>query len=163
MYKYYIAYGSNLNKSQMKTRCPDASVHGVGYFNDYQLLFKGSNSGSYLTIEKKKGKKVPVVVWKVSGNDEKRLDYYEGYPTFYYKKEMTIDVKDRNNNIHKEKAFVYIMHEDRPLGIPSYYYMNTCLNGYEDFNFNSRYLHEAIAFSRKEEQHGENQKNMSSM
>ena len=26
--KYYIAYGSNLNISQMKTRCPDAKIVG---------------------------------------------------------------------------------------------------------------------------------------
>ena len=54
--KYYIAYGSNLNISQMAVRCPEAFVYGIAEIKDYELLFKGSRTGAYLTIEKKEGK-----------------------------------------------------------------------------------------------------------
>ena len=74
MKKYYIAYGSNLNVQQMRYRCPDARIVGTSVIADYQLLFKGSKTGSYLTIEKKKGGSVPVGVWEVSERDELRLD-----------------------------------------------------------------------------------------
>lgn len=62
MKKYYIAYGSNLNVQQMRYRCPGARVVGTSVIKDYQLLYKGSKTGSYLTIEKKKGGIVPVAI-----------------------------------------------------------------------------------------------------
>ena len=57
--RYYIAYGSNLNLRQMKMRCPTAKVMGTSVIKDYELLFKGSLTGAYLTIEPKKGSEVP--------------------------------------------------------------------------------------------------------
>ncbi len=142
MKKYYLAYGSNLNVQQMKHRCPDAKPIGTAWIHDYQLLFKGSKTGSYLTIEKAEKSKIPVAVWEVSEADERRLDIYEGFPTFYYKKEMEVTVNRR-----KIKAFVYIMHEDRPLGIPSSHYVRTCVQGYRDFGFNLKYLRLAFDIS----------------
>ena len=66
MEQYYLAYGSNLSMAQMATRCPDAIYVGIAEIEDYQLLFKGSQTGSYLTVEQKKGRKVPVLVWRIS-------------------------------------------------------------------------------------------------
>lgn len=148
MKKYYIAYGSNLNIEQMRYRCPAATVVGTAIIKGYQLLFKGSKTGSYLTIEKNETKSVPVVVWSVMESDEKALDRYEGYPSFYYKAEMEIDVIGiKTKKKYRKKAFVYIMHEDREIGIPSKYYVETCLNGYRSFGFSPRYLEEAIKIS----------------
>ena len=65
MKQYYLAYGSNLNVAQMRLRCPNAKPIGTAEIKDYELLFKGSKTGSYLTIEKKKGSTVPVGVWEV--------------------------------------------------------------------------------------------------
>ncbi len=141
MKKYYFAYGSNLNVHQMRYRCPDAKPVGTAWINGYQLLFKGSKTGSYLTIEKAENSKVPVAVWEVSESDEHRLDAYEGYPNFYYKTEMELSVKlFENDDIKKLTAFVYIMHENRPLGIPSSSYVRTCVQGYCDFGFDLKYL-----------------------
>jgi len=83
--RYYIAYGSNLNIYQMRFRCPGAKIIGTSKLDGYRLLFKGSQSGSYLTVEKEQGYSVPVAVWAVTEHDEANLDRYEGYPTFYYK------------------------------------------------------------------------------
>ena len=91
--RYYIAYGSNLNIRQMMRRCPESRVIGTGTLNGWELLFKGSKTGAYLTIEQKPDGTVPVAVWEVSERDERNLDIYEGYPTFYYKKEMILPVK----------------------------------------------------------------------
>ena len=79
MKRYYIAYGSNLNVKQMKMRCPGATILGTTKLKNYELLFKGSKTGSYLTIEKKEGSTVPVVIWEVTERDEKYIDRYEGY------------------------------------------------------------------------------------
>ena len=142
--RYYIAYGSNLNIMQMSLRCPTARIVGTSEIPDYELLFKGSKTGSYLTIEPKKGGKVPVAVWEVTPADERSLDRYEGYPAFYYKKEMTLPVKRQSGRTIKTDVFVYIMHEDRPLGIPHWSYVKTCAEGYMAFGFDTKYLDEAI-------------------
>ena len=46
-------------------------------------------------------------------------------------------------------AFVYIMHEDRPLGVPSAGYMRTCLEGYDAFRFDRNVLLGAYFKSRE--------------
>ena len=149
--RYYIAYGSNLNIPQMRMRCPGARIIGTSVIEDYQLLFKGSKTGSYLTIEPMEGAEVPVVIWEVTESDEKALDRYEGYPNFYYKKEMTLDIKGiRTGKVRRRDAFIYIMHEERELGIPSWYYVNTCLDGYRAFGFDEKYLFDAIRISRRD-------------
>lgn len=144
MKKYYLAYGSNLNVSQMNWRCPTAKVMGTAVIEDYELLFKGSKTGSYLTIEPKTGSRVPVVAWSVEETDELALDRYEGYPTFYYKKDFTLPIKGiRTGKVRERRAFAYIMHEDRPIGIPSKHYLETCLVGYHLFKFDKDILFDA--------------------
>lgn len=141
MKRYYIAYGSNLNVKQMKMRCPGATILGTTKLKNYELLFKGSKTGSYLTIEKKEGSTVPVVIWEVTESDEKSLDRYEGYPIFYYKKEMKLQYKGiRTGKTRTVNAFVYIMHEENPVGVPSIYYMKTCIDGYDTFYFDKNIL-----------------------
>ena len=142
--RYYIAYGSNLNVRQMRMRCPSARIIGTSVLKDYELLFKGSKTGSYLTVEKKPGGTVPVAVWEVTADDEKALDRYEGFPNFYYKNELTLPIKGiRTGKIRKRRVFVYIMHEDRLIGIPSNFYMRTCLEGYDTFRFDKDILVDA--------------------
>ena len=57
--RYYIAYGSNLNTEQMKMRCPDAQLIGTSAIGGCELMFKGSGTGAYLTIEPREGSSVP--------------------------------------------------------------------------------------------------------
>ena len=151
MKRLYLAYGSNLNVRQMRCRCPGAKIIGTAVIRNYELLFKGSRSGSYLTIEKKHGGKVPVAVWEVSAENEQALDRYEGFPNFYYKKEMNINVKLLDDTIERRAAFVYIMHEERPLGMPSESYMDICREGYVDFEFDEKFLRAALERSAKHE------------
>lgn len=144
MKRLYLAYGSNLNVRQMHFRCPGAKVIGTAEIRNYELLFKGSWSGSYLTIEKKRGGKVPVAVWEVSAENEKALDRYEGFPTFYYKKNMNVNVELLDGTIERRAAFVYIMHEERSLGEPSQAYVDVCREGYREFGFEERFIDKAI-------------------
>ena len=102
--RYYLAYGSNLNVRQMRMRCPTARMIGTATIEDYRLMFKGSKTGSYLTIEPEEGCSVPVGVWEVTARDELALDRYEGYPTFYYKKELELPITGIRTGIRcKEK------------------------------------------------------------
>ena len=125
--RYYIAYGSNLNVEQMKRRCPSARIVGTSEIQNYELLFKGSKTGYYLTIEPKEGESVPVAIWETTKEDEKALDIYEGFPTFYYKMDMELPIKEiQTEKIKNRKCYVYIMHEYRPKGLPSKRYINVC-------------------------------------
>ena len=133
---YYVAYGSNLNIEQMNYRCRDAKKIGSTILKDYKLVFD-----THLTIEKEKGAETPVGIWEVSDNDIHYLDVYEGYPTYYKKKYLTLKLDDK-----KYKALVYIMnrHNEVP-EVPSYQYYLTCLQGYKDFNLDPKYLNTALA------------------
>ena len=124
---------------------------GTATLEGWTLLFRGSKTGSYLTIEPKESSSVPVAVWEVSERDELHLDHYEGYPNFYYKKELTVCIKGiRTGKLRNRRAFVYIMHEDRPLGQPSEYYLNACARGYYFFDFDVNRLIQAVYDSREE-------------
>ncbi len=150
--KIYIAYGSNMDFPQMEGRCPDAEFLGAGVLKNWRLMFKGSKSGSYATIEKEKGLAVPVLLWRISTADELRLDRYEGFPLFYYKKTVTVaDVAAVNASWSpkngKCKGMAYIMHEDRTLGFPSHSYYGVLANAYRLFGFDMDILVEALDFN----------------
>ena len=82
-----------------------------------------------------------MVIWEVTASDEAALDRYEGFPNFYYKKDIKLQYKGiRTGKRRTVTAFVYIMHEDRPMGVPSDYYMRTCMEGYNTFRFDKRVL-----------------------
>lgn len=131
---YYLAYGSNLNERQMSFRCPNATKVGTLMLEDYELEFR-----LYLTIVPKKGSVVPIGVWQVSESDEKRLDAYEGYPTFYRKEYIEIEMGDT-----KEQALVYIMNDVRKVAPPTRQYMMTCAEGYRNFGLDNTFLIEAF-------------------
>ena len=145
MARYYIAYGSNLNVPQMRRRCPSATILGTANLKGWRLGFRGSKTGSYLTIEEDETESVPVVIWEVQPSDEASLDIYEGFPDFYYKKDFKIQCKGIRTKTRKTiDAFAYIMHENRPHGVPSTWYVQTCLAGYDAFYFDRNILLKAV-------------------
>jgi len=126
-------------------------IKGLSEHTIRQLIAQ-DKTGAYLTIEPKKNSIVPIAVWEVTADDEKRLDAYEGCPTFYYKKEVRLPVKLASGKTRKMTAFVYIMHEERSLGIPSLAYIRTCEEGYRNFGFDTKFLDAAYEISAKEVQ-----------
>lgn len=144
MDKYYIAYGSNLNVTQMRVRCPGAKIAGTATLQDWRLVFRGGIIGSYLTIEPEKGSSVPVAIWRVSDRNEQALDWYEGFPRLYYKENFTVDCKDKKAGTTTQlTAFAYIMSPGRTIGEPTAGYMRTCLEGYDMFSFDKQILLDA--------------------
>lgn len=141
--KNYIAYGSNMDLEQMAFRCPDAELIGKGKIKNFRLMFKGSQSGNYATIEPEKNFEVPILLWKISKRDEERLDRYEGCPNFYYKTELEVEME----NGETKTGMVYIMHEERKLGLPSVEYYSVLFNAYLKFGFNENILDDALEYS----------------
>lgn len=137
--RLYIAYGSNLNLPQMAFRCPTAEVVGTSELKDYELLFRGGRRGAVATVEPKEGSSVPVLLWKIHKADEVSLDLYEGYPNFYDKQMMEVELDGKTVS-----AMVYIMTPGHEFGIPSDYYADVIWQGYESAGFNTQILGDAI-------------------
>ena len=141
--KYYIAYGSNLNVGQMLRRCPDAVKIGTAIIEDYQLLFRSNSRAGVATIEPCEGESVPVGVWAVSDSDEANLDRYEGWPWLYEKRVFPVTVKGK-----KVRALIYIMTPGHRLTPPSTFYLDTIIEGYADFGFDTGPLLAAVERNR---------------
>lgn len=129
MGKLYIAYGSNLNLAQMATRCPSANIYATGLLNNWELIYRGTQTNSHATIRRRKGSFVPVLVWDIQPWDEARLDIYEGYPRYYFKQNIMVDINGK-----KKKAMVYIMDKRQLPGRPSPQYIHIIRQGYIDNN-----------------------------
>ena len=139
MKKLYIAYGSNMDEGQMAYRCPTARLLGQAEVEGYRLLFKGSLTGAYATIEPQEGGRVPVLIWEIGAADEASLDRYEGFPSFYYKKDLTVSLGGQ-----EVTAMAYIMDERRRLGEPGGAYYGVLERAYEKFGFPMETLQAAL-------------------
>ena len=93
--KLYFAYGSNINLDQMAQRCPDARVVGPVTLENYELLFRGNLRGAGVaTIAPREGSTVHGLLWNITPECERSLDYYEGYPHLYGKEPVTVHGHD---------------------------------------------------------------------
>ena len=143
--KFYLAYGSNLSRAQMKFRTPDAEIVGTAMLDGWRLLFR-----QYATIKKSGTYKTPVLVWKISEQDEKNLDRFEGYPKFYRKKNLTVAVTSLDGKFLGDvTAMVYIMTENavhlrKSNPTPSVHYFSILNEGYKDFGFDKNFLMAAL-------------------
>jgi gamma-glutamylcyclotransferase (GGCT)/AIG2-like uncharacterized protein YtfP len=97
---YYFAYGSNLNKEQMMSRCPYAIPVARVKLHGYQLTF---NRVADIVEEEQ------AITWgaiyTVFPEDLKNLDRYEGYPKLYDK----IPVVVEDDKGHSYQAFAYVL------------------------------------------------------
>jgi len=141
--KIYLAYGSNLNLSQMAQRCPTAERLGTVMLNGYGLEFRGKDDHAVATIDPGPSS-VPALLWRIQPEDEKRLDVYEGYP-WLYRKEM-VDVELDGKSV---SAMVYIMDDGRDLAAPASYYLRSIRGGYQAAGFDETVLDAAVAFAQQ--------------
>lgn len=91
----YFAYGSNMDRAQMRERCPTSHWVGWGYLHDYRLSYVGHSErwgGGVATIVPHRGERVPGFLYFVTPEDLKRLDRYEGAPRIYRRKTVTISL-----------------------------------------------------------------------
>jgi gamma-glutamylcyclotransferase (GGCT)/AIG2-like uncharacterized protein YtfP len=142
--RLYIAYGSNLNTSQMRWRCPDSRPVAKSWLHDYRLVFQGNPYGAHANVIPEKGQEVPVVIWEITPQDERALDRYEGVAGGYYTKEtMEVEVAGE-----MREALIYIM-TPHGYGIPADGYLDTIAEGYDNYNLGIRYLNEAVEHAYK--------------
>ena len=143
---FCIAYGSNLSEARMRQRCPGAEAFGTSVIVGYRMLFKQSMTGAYATIEQDANSCVPVLIYRMTAADEARLDRFEGYPKYYYKREFFLPVWNlKGHRLKKRRTCIaYIMHEHRLIGEPSMDYYRLLDDGYDRWGFDKEALDAAL-------------------
>ena len=127
----YGAYGSNLNKAQMRIRCKTAEPVGMMLLPDYRLTFRG-----VADIERSKGDEVALGLWNITQKDLEHLDVYEGFPHLYRREHVVI-----HNGL---PVMVYIMQGQEDVYPPTQHYLSTIRDGFGDFELDNKLLVQAV-------------------
>lgn len=130
--RYYIAYGSNMNKEQMERRCPDARCIWPAMVDGYRLEYGNKcSSGNYATLVPAEGSSVPALIWAVSEADKRRLDRYEGVALGCYEAK----VLPFRSGPWRGAGLAYVMPEDFTPGEPSEEYLELVDDARVDLGF----------------------------
>ena len=137
--KLYFAYGSNMNLNQMAFRCPDAEVVDTVRLEGYRLAFCMNGGGNGVaTIIPAEGSCVDGVLWRISEQDERHLDHYEGFPYLYGKEQWEI------------MAYTINSHYTDVPSMPSKAYLEGILNGCRQNGIEIAPVLEAVWLTQKE-------------
>lgn len=138
--RLYIAYGSNMNLTQMAWRCPGAEVVGKTILNGWRLTFQGRYNAAHANIVPDETARTPVLVWSISEEHEASLDRYEGVAGGYYRKHhMPVTVNGKTYR----RALVYLMNPN-PHGLPTKTYLLGIKDGYQAAGIDTKPLQEAL-------------------
>ena len=143
MSTYYFAYGSNMDKRQMSSRCPRAEYAGTTLLPDYRFII---NERGYATVCPAPGFEAPGLLWCLQPSDEIALDSYEGYAHGLYDKGYRI-VRDVAGN--EFQALVYIDHRNHTLGTPREGYLERIVAAAELHELPERHQHMLKAWPTK--------------
>jgi len=130
---YYFAYGSNLNRKQMRERCPDSKPMFVATLHNYKLVFVGWSRqwrGGVASIKPLRGETVLGAIYEISERDLRRLDKYEGYPDTYSRLKITVTNEDGD----PVEAVTYIKAGRLEETQPSQEYLTLVRQGYRDWS-----------------------------
>jgi len=120
----------------MKDRCQNAKYIKNIFLEGYKLSFCTINRNyGVANIVKKLDSKVPGGVWKISANDEKELDYYEGFPIKYTKDFF---------KLNGEKIMFYIIKRQYSFKPPQRWYVDIINQGYKDCKIDREYLRKRL-------------------
>jgi gamma-glutamylcyclotransferase len=128
---YYFAYASNLNRKQMAERAPDSKPKFIATLPNFKLTFtaRAGRQGGVASIRPHRGEKVLGAVYEISDRDLKRLDGYEGYPTVYDRRKVTVWT-ETNEAV---EAITYIKSDQSHELKPAPDYLAAIQQGYRDW------------------------------
>ena len=87
--------------------------------------------GGVADVEKKKNEIVLGAIYKISKQDEKKLDVYEDFPNVYVKKYFKL--------FGRKVMFYYMPKKSKPIQ-PSKRYLNLIIKGYRDCGYKNNYI-----------------------
>ena len=125
----YFAFGSNLNRKQIKRRCKNSRFISRHILKNYQLVFRSKYGAA--DIQRKKGSSVLGAIYDISKADEKKLDVYEEFPKVYVKKYFKI--------LGKKVMFYYMSNKTKQTE-PSRRYLSSIIQGYKDCGYKNSHV-----------------------
>lgn len=126
--KRYFAYGSNMDATQMKERCPQSKKKETAELLGYQFFI---NKRGVANIRQNGDKKVLGIVYDISEDDEKELDKHEGVQFGTNTQEKSLPLN----------AFYYVAKEIEE-GSPREGYLERIIKAGQENNFSEDYIYE---------------------
>lgn len=135
---WYFAYASNMDRTQMKQRGGDPAEARVARLDNHELNFEkvargGTGTGNLVPAE---GQVVYGVLYRVTGQQLRTLDRFEGVPDHYRRSQVT--VTDEQGN--KIAAQVYLARKVRKGLKPDRIYLQHILQGAQEHNLPADYI-----------------------
>lgn len=135
----YWAYGSNLDRGQMRQRCPGAIAEVGAVLRGYRLAFAGFSNGwggGVATLARDPNGRVDGILYRVRPSDLLALDRFEGRPFLYERVRVSLtDALGR-----RRRAQTYAMPSPAYETAPSLAYLGTILRAYIRLGFDRRPL-----------------------
>jgi gamma-glutamylcyclotransferase (GGCT)/AIG2-like uncharacterized protein YtfP len=144
MKQLYGAYGANTNIDSMARRCPDSTpYHGWESPSDSRALLMNHELvfNRYADVRPRPGAGVELAIWEVTNEDLADLDAFEGYPSFYGRKQVQV----RLAGGRPLSVWIYYMQDNQSLAAPSTGYVSMLREGYRDFSMDSGQIDRALA------------------
>lgn len=104
----YFAYGSNMDRDQMRVRCPGAELIGPARLDGYRYLV---NQRGVATVVPLEGSRVHGLVWELDDHHEAELDRYEGVAGGFYRRERLVVTAAHRDAVD---ALVYVAADESP-------------------------------------------------
>jgi AIG2-like family len=136
----YFAYGSNMDPTQMETRCPDARARGQASLADWEVHI---GIRRVATIVKAPGSVTWGVLWALSPSDEQSLDHYEGVATGRYRREIL--TVQHLGNAHPALVYIEGFVDD---GVPRPEYLQRIVDGARAFDLPEEYCAQLARLGR---------------
>lgn len=140
-YQFYLAYGSNMNLSQMDYRCPDSFVFDKVEIPNYKFVLDRAGVASIIPS---KGHKVEALLWVVHALDVETLDMYEGVRFGCYEK-TSMDVKIDSVTLN---VLVYFSLRDLSKAGYRSDYMDGIIKAAEEAKFSKEYIKELKTWNK---------------
>jgi hypothetical protein len=137
----YFAYGSNLNRDDMRRRCPGARPGARAHVRGWSLIFRG-----VANIEPKPGSMVHGALWWLSDDDVCNLDAYEGAPSHYVQRLVKVEIEGGKTL----EAMTYVMTRPSYVGLPSPWYLDRIVTGFRHWGLPVESLHIALRAAKVE-------------
>jgi gamma-glutamylcyclotransferase (GGCT)/AIG2-like uncharacterized protein YtfP len=115
----YFAYGSNMSRAPMRSRCPSAREVGVATLAGHRLII---TSDGYASVVPQPGGMVHGLLWRLAPRDVAALNTYEGVDTGLYRI-VTLPVRAGARQV---PAMVYVARTRTP-GLPRPGYLEAVL------------------------------------
>lgn len=116
-----------MNLDQMAHRCPGAQVIGNVKLPGYELVFCGYPGNGVATVRPRLDGMVEGVLWRITEDCEKSLDFYEGFPRLYGKETLTVE--DGTGSRYAVMAYTMNPPYCQQQAVPSHQYLQGILDG----------------------------------